>query len=135
VTEMDHPNRNKRRNGVKNDQVDAVRAAKEALGRDKLAEPRAGEARAALAVLTSARASAVESAKQARPQFQSLVVGAPGPLRALLEQKRPMAQLKLGAELAWAGPGQDEVALAEALRALARRALASTRRPEATNRP
>jgi transposase len=124
VVEMDHPNRNKRRNGVKNDQVDAVRAAKEALGRDQLAEPRSGRARAALAVLTSARASAVEAAKQARTQFQSLLVAAPGPVRAQLEGKGPMAQLKLGAKLTWAGPGQDDIALARALRSLARRALA-----------
>jgi transposase len=124
VAEMDHPNRNKRRNGVKNDQVDAVRAAKEALGRDKLAEPRAGGARASLAVLASARASAVEAAKQARTQFQSLVVSAPSALRARLEQKGTMSQLKLGAELVWDGQGQHEAAVAGALRLLARRALA-----------
>jgi transposase len=124
VAEMDHPNRNKRRNGVKNDHVDAVRAAKEALGRDHLADPRAGGARATLAVLSSARASAVEAAKQARTQFQSLLVGAPSPLRAMLEQKGAMAQLKLGAELVWDGDDEHEMALAGALRLVARRALA-----------
>jgi transposase len=124
VVEMDHPNRHKRRNGVKNDHVDAVRAAKEALGRDKLAEPRAGEARAALAVLASARASAVEAAKQARTQFHSLVVSGPDQLRARFRQKSTIGQLKLGAELDWGGTGADEAALAGALRCLARRALA-----------
>jgi hypothetical protein len=124
VVEMDHPNRHKRRNGVKNDHVDAVRAAKEALGRDQLAEPRAGAARAALATLSSARASAVEAAKQARTQFRSLVVSGPDELRARLERKSAIGQLKLGAELDWAGAGPHDVALARALRLLARRALA-----------
>jgi transposase len=119
VIEMDHPNRTKRRNGVKNDHVDAVRAAKEALGRDKLAEPRAGAARDCLAAVCSARASAVEAAKQARTQFQSLVVSGPDELRARLGRKSIMAQLKLGAELAG---GND--AWAAALGLVARRALA-----------
>ncbi len=72
AVEMDHPNRTKRRNGVKNDEVDAARAAREALGRDELAQPRGGGEWAALAVL---------AAKQARTQFQSLVVSGPDELR------------------------------------------------------
>jgi transposase len=123
VVEMDHPNRSKRRNGVKNDEVDAARAAREALGRDELAQPRGGGERAALAVLASARASAVQAAKHARTQFQSLVVSGPDELRARFKGMTPMAQLRRGSELSWPADGLEGATLAEALRRLAGRAL------------
>jgi len=124
VIEMDHPNRAKRRNGVKNDEVDAVRAAREALARDKLAEPRCQGQRACLATLLCVRASAVEAAKQARTQFQSLVVTSPEPLRERLGKPKGLALLRAGADLADQDGDSPELRLmAGALRALARRAL------------
>lgn len=47
VVELDRPQRPARRHGAKSDPLDAVRAAREALGRDRLAQPRAGGRRAA----------------------------------------------------------------------------------------
>jgi transposase len=48
VVELDRPKRPARRHGAKSDPIDASRAAREALGRDQLAQPRAAGARAAL---------------------------------------------------------------------------------------
>jgi transposase len=46
VVELDRPKRPARRHGAKSDPLDATRAAREALGRDQLAQPRAaGHAR------------------------------------------------------------------------------------------
>jgi transposase len=60
VVELDRPKRAHRRGGEKSDPLDAVRAAREALGRDQLAQPRARGERAALSVLLAARRSAVD---------------------------------------------------------------------------
>ena len=40
VVELDRPKRTARRHGAKSDPIDATRAAREALGRDRLAQPR-----------------------------------------------------------------------------------------------
>ena len=42
VIELDHPKRAASRNGAKTDTLDAVRAAREALGREHLGQPREG---------------------------------------------------------------------------------------------
>lgn len=55
VVELDRPRRPARRNGAKSDELDALRAAREALGREHLAEPEAGAERDALAALLAAR--------------------------------------------------------------------------------
>ena len=55
VAELDRPKRAARRHGAKSDPLDATRAAREVLGRDHLAKPRAAGHRAALqARLTTA---------------------------------------------------------------------------------
>lgn len=81
VIELDRPNRPARRNGAKSDPLDAVRAGREALARERLAQPRAEGERAALAVLIAARRSAVDASTVAQRQLHSLVVAAPEPLR------------------------------------------------------
>lgn len=81
VIELDRPNRPARRNGAKSDPLDAVRAGREALTREHLAQPRAGGERAALAVLLAARRSAVDASTVAQRQLHSLVVAAPETLR------------------------------------------------------
>jgi transposase len=48
VVELDRPKRAARRHGAKSDPLDATRAAREALGRDRLAQPRGAGQRAAL---------------------------------------------------------------------------------------
>jgi hypothetical protein len=82
VIELDRPNRPARRNGAKSDAIDAVRAGREAIAREHLAQPRAEGERAALAVRMAARRSAVDASAVAQRQLHSLVVAAPEALRA-----------------------------------------------------
>src|SRR3954447_16048644 len=82
VIELDRPSRPARRNGAKSDPLDAVRAAREALAREHLAQPRAAGERAALAVRLAARRSAVDASSVAQRQLLSLIVAAPEAIRA-----------------------------------------------------
>lgn len=77
VVEIDRPTRPARRDRAKSDDLDAVRAAREALGRDHLALPRARGDREALRVLTTARAGAVVAGTKAINQLKALIVNAP----------------------------------------------------------
>jgi transposase len=79
VLELDRPKRAARRHGAKSDPLDATRAAREALGRDHLAQPRAAGPRAALQARLTARRSAVQAAGDAQRQLHALVVAAPTP--------------------------------------------------------
>lgn len=81
VIELDRPNRPARRNGAKSDPLDAMRAGREALAREHLAQPRAAGERAALAVLLAARRSAVDASTVAQLQLNSLMVAAPEIIR------------------------------------------------------
>ena len=72
VVELDRPKRTARRHGAKSDPLDATRAAREALGRDRLAQPRAAGQRAALQVRLT------------------------GPLRGPGHHRRPTAAARLG---------------------------------------
>ena len=81
VVELDRPKRATRRHGAKSDPLDATRAAREALGRDQLAQPRAAGSRAALQVRLTTRRSAVQATTDAQRQLHALVVAAPDPLR------------------------------------------------------
>jgi transposase len=85
VVEIDRPARPARRNGAKTDQLDAVRAAREALARDHLAQPRQRGEREALRVLLTTRASAVDARRRAICHVKSLVVNAPDGLRQRLQ--------------------------------------------------
>ena len=82
VVELDRPKRAARRHGAKSDSLDAIRAAREALGRDQLAQPRAAGHRAALSVRLAARRSAVQATTDAQRQLHALVVAAPDTLRS-----------------------------------------------------
>jgi hypothetical protein len=62
VVELDRPKRTVRGHGAKSDPLDATRAAREALSRNQLAQPRASGPRAALSVRLAARRSAVQAA-------------------------------------------------------------------------
>jgi len=84
VIELDRPWRAHRRHGAKNDGLDAVRAGREALGREKLASPRTRGERAALGVLLVARRSAVKASTDAQRQLQVLVITAPEALASRL---------------------------------------------------
>lgn len=124
VIELDRPNRPARRNGAKSDPLDAVRAAREALARVHLSEPRAGGDRAALSVLLAARRSAIDAATTAQRQLHALTIAAPERLRARLRGRstREMLQIasRLRVDTRW---DRESQATATALRSLARRSL------------
>ena len=84
VVELDRPKRAARRHGAKSDPLDATRAAREALGRDQLAQPKAAGHRAALQARLTTRRSAVQAATDAQRQLHALVVAAPDTLRGRL---------------------------------------------------
>ena len=91
VVELDRPKRAARRHGAKSDPLDATRAAREALGRDQLAQPGATGPRAALSVRLAARRSAVQAAGDAQRQLHALVIAAPPALR---ERLRPVGSTR-----------------------------------------
>jgi transposase len=68
VVEVGRAPRNERRLRGKDDQLDAVRAARAALAREPLARPRSGERREALRLLLIARRSAVDVRREALAQ-------------------------------------------------------------------
>jgi hypothetical protein len=81
VLELDRPARPARRGGRKSDVIDAERAARDALARTRLAAPKTGPERAALAALLTARRSAVAAATTAARQLRALVITAPESVR------------------------------------------------------
>jgi transposase len=87
VVEVERPRRAARRNGAKSDPIDAVRAAREAMGRPT-GTPKQGPVRAALAARLTARRSAVEAATVAQRQLLALVVTCPPALHARLAKLR-----------------------------------------------
>jgi transposase len=122
VVELDRPKRAPRRHGAKSDPLDATRAAREALGRDQLAQPRAAGHRAALQVRLTTRRSAVQAATDAQRQLHALVVAAPdllrGRLGGLTTRQLVSACGRLRQRAAW---DAETAATAASLRALARR--------------
>jgi transposase len=123
VIELDRPERAQRRNGAKSDPLDAVRAAREALSRDKLATPRSAGERQALSVLLAARRSAVDAARIAQQQIFSLVIAAPEQLRGKFRGQAVPAMTRRAARLRiQAGWDLETATTAAVLRDLARRA-------------
>lgn len=125
VVELDRPKRAARRHGAKSDSLDAVRAAREALSREHLAEVKDDGPRAELAALMTARRSAVEAATLAQRQLHALVIAAPEDLRGLLRGTSTTVMTQTAARLrtrsAW---DRQTVTTAHVLRTLARRILA-----------
>jgi len=81
VLEVGRPPRGERRLRGKDDQLDAVRAARAALRSEPLPLPRSGEHREALRLLLLARRSAVDVRREALVQLRSVIVTAPERLR------------------------------------------------------
>jgi transposase len=122
VVELDRPKRAARRHGAKSDPLDATRAAREALARDQLAQPRATGPRAALSVRLAARRSAVQAAGDAQRQLHALVVAAPDPLRERLRIRSTRQLVAACARLRVQAHWDVETATTAAtLRSLARR--------------
>jgi transposase len=85
VIEYDRPHQRETKVGAKSDELDAVRAATEVLGRKRLHQPRAHEGhREALRVHTVTRAGAVPSRTAAVNELKAFVVTSPDSLRSEL---------------------------------------------------
>lgn len=85
VIEFDWARKKPTKDGAKSDELDAIQAAREVLGRAKLNTPRAHDGpREALRVHTFARASAVRARTAAINELKALVITAPDDLRAEL---------------------------------------------------
>lgn len=72
----------KRSRGAKNDRIDAVRAARQALSRAEQGEPRSGGLREALRMVFACREGVLVSRTKAINELKSLVVVAPEHIRA-----------------------------------------------------
>jgi transposase len=126
VTEIDRPKRPRGRHGAKSDPLDAIRAGREALGRDHLATPRQRGHREALRVLQLTRSGAVKVATDARRNLKALLVTAPEPLRAGLGGGTWLAQTRACAALTTQPSDPVEYrATVRALRLTAERVLAA----------
>ena len=77
VLEVGRPSRDERRLRGKDDELDAVRAARAALTQEPLPRPRCGEHREAIRLLLLARRSAVDVRREALVQLRSVIVTAP----------------------------------------------------------
>jgi transposase len=81
VVEVERPARAARRNGAKSDALDAVRAAREALSREHLAQPRCRGDREAVRVLLVTRRGAMRARTRAINHLKALVITAHEQLR------------------------------------------------------
>jgi transposase len=98
VVEVDRPTR-AGRTGAKTDEIDAVRAAREALSRDHLAQPRRRGEREALRVLVGTRRGAVQSRTRAIAHLKALLVTAPDYLRRSFRASTTEQQIVRGLRL------------------------------------
>ena len=125
VVEIDRPRRPARKNGAKSDELDAVRAAREALSREHLAQPRRRGSREALRVLLATREAAVRARTRSVSALHAFVVNAPEDLRDRLRHLGGHALVVRCARLR-SGPDRsvEHRATITALRSTARRVLA-----------
>ena len=119
--------RRERRSGGKTDALDAVRAARSVLTRERPATPRAGGERQALQALVAAREGAVNAKRAGLCQLRDLLITTPEPMRS---QLRPLTRARLLQRLAATRPGggRDPELRGSmlALRSIARRVLQLT---------
>jgi transposase len=123
VVELDRPKRPARRAGAKSDPIDAERAARDALARTRLAQPKTGAERAALQMRLTARRAAVEAATAGQRQLLAMVITAAEPVRARFRGQTTRAMIATAARLRpGASSGDVEVTTAlTVLHDLARR--------------
>jgi transposase len=127
VLEVGRSPRGERRLRGKDDQLDAVRAARAALTSEPLPRPRSGEHREALRLLLLARRSAVDVRRQALVQLRSVIVTAPETLRDELRGLPLGRLLERCSRLRRSRSSTvDELAARLVLRTLARRIEAAT---------
>jgi hypothetical protein len=105
VVEVGRPKRPASRSGAKSDALDAVRAAREALGQDRPASPRRRGEREALRALLTTRRCATTARVAAIGQLKALIVGAPEELRAELRGRPTSSQIDYWPASASGRPG------------------------------
>ena len=86
VHEVDRTSRGDRRLRGKDDELDAVRAARSSLAHEHRARPRTGEHQEALRLLLLARRTAVDTRRVALVQLRSVIVTAPDEIRDKLRR-------------------------------------------------
>jgi transposase len=121
VVGFDRPDGRAAKDGAKSDALDAVRAARELLGRERWAQPRARGAREAIRVLLGCRDSAQTARTAAINELKALVVTCDPELR---ERLRHLTIHQLAITLEQLAPPADDVELTGtvcAMRSLARR--------------
>ena len=123
VVELDRPKRPTRKAGAKSDPIDAERAARDALARTRLAQPKTGPERAALQMHLTARRAAVEAATAAQRQLLAMIITAPEPVRTRFRGQSTRAAITTATRLRPGTRGGDiEITAAlRVLRDLARR--------------
>ncbi|MCF6510140.1 IS110 family transposase [Blastococcus sp. MG754426] len=123
VVELDRPKRPLRRAGAKSDPIDAERAARDALARTQLAQPKTGAERAALQMRLTARRAAVEAAGATTRQLLAMVITSPEPVRSRFRGQTTRAVITTAAALRPAASSGDIEAITAltVLRQLARR--------------
>lgn len=84
----------KRARGAKNDRLDAIRAARQALAREEQGAPRSGGLREGLRMVFACRAGVLVSRTKAINELKSLIVVTPEHLRAQLRGKSLAGQLQ-----------------------------------------
>src|SRR5215213_6288842 len=99
VVELDRPKRPARRAGAKSDPIDAERAARDALARTRLAQPKTGAERAALQMLLTARRAAVQAATTAQRQLLSMVITSPESIRGRFRGQTTRAMITTASRL------------------------------------
>jgi transposase len=135
VHEVERSSRAERRLRGKDDQLDAVRAARSALATKQRATPRAGQHQEALRLLLLARRSAVDTRRIALVQLRSVIVTAQDELRNEL-RRRPLGDLlkRCSSFRRSNSRTPDELATILVLRTLARRIQAAIEEAETLER-
>lgn len=122
VVEFDHPGSRADKDGSKTDSLDAARAGREVLGRDRLSAPRIRGPREGLRALMAARRGAQTARVAAINELKALIVTAPVSLREDLRGLTHAALIKRCSRLRVSAGGDVEMAATkQALRLLARR--------------
>ncbi|WP_299953951.1 IS110 family transposase [uncultured Modestobacter sp.] len=123
VVELDRPKRPARWAGAKSDPIDAERAARDALARVQLAQPKTGAERASLQMRLTARRAAVEAATAGQRQLLAMVITSPEQVRSRFRGQSTRAMIATAAGLRPTASSGDVEAITAltVLRELARR--------------
>jgi transposase len=124
VVEIERPKRAHRHMGAKNDDLDAVRAAREALAMQRLPEPKTPGSKDFLAALMTVRNSAVHAATDAERQLHALITTAPELIASRLRGLTTPRIIAVCTGTEWVFADTHTTAYAGVMTALARRVTA-----------